>query len=233
MKENQKNAKIPLCIGVLMDGNRRWAKEKGLLALEGHKAGYEPFKQFIGWAKDVGIKHLIFYAFSTENWKRSEEEVGYILKLFRNVFKQDLEELKEKKMRMSFIGQISRFPKDIQNIIRELEEETKDNTAGTVTLALSYGGRAEILNAVNTLIKEGRKGSVTEEEFASYLWTKDVPDPDLIIRTGGAMRLSNFLPWQSVYSELYFTETYWPDFDQEEFKYILEEYVSRERRMGK
>lgn len=233
MTNQNKTEKIPNCIGVIMDGNRRWAKERGLTAIEGHKAGYVRFKEFVSWAGDRGIKNLIFYVFSTENWKRDGKEKKYLFKLIETAFKNDLEEIKNKNIRIKFAGQIERFSKTVQKVLRDAEEQTASNTGVTVVLALSYGGRSEILNAVNTIIKEGRKGEITEGEFGKYLWTKDIPDPDLIIRTGEAMRLSNFLPWQSVYSELYFTNTYWPDFDKEEFEYVLEGYGSRERRMGK
>lgn len=233
MAKKIKISGMPNCIGVIMDGNRRWAKERGLSTLEGHKAGYERFKEFISWADEKGIKNLIFYAFSTENWKRGEEEKGYLFKLIETAFKNDLEEIKNKNIRIKFAGQTERFSKTIVKILHNAEEQTAHNTGGTVMLALSYGGRSEILHAVNELIAEGNKGPVDEEEFESHLWTKDIPDPDLIIRTGEAMRLSNFLPWQSVYSELYFTNTYWPDFDKEEFEYILGEYTGRERRMGR
>ena len=233
MIQRNKAEKVPDCIGVIMDGNRRWAKERGLSILEGHKAGYERFKEFIGWAGDRRVNNLIFYVFSTENWKRDEGEKSYLFKLIETAFKNDLEEIKNRNVRIKFIGQIDRFSKTIVKVLHDAEEQTAHNTGVTVMLALSYGGRSEILHAVNELIAKGRKEPVTEEEFEKHLWTKDIPDPDLIIRTGEAMRLSNFLPCQSIYSELYFTNTYWPDFDRKEFEYILEEYSGRERRMGK
>ena len=233
MTQKTKTKKVPVCIGIIMDGNRRWARAHGLLTLEGHKVGYERFKDFIKWAGDRGVNNLIFYAFSTENWKRSEKEKNYLFKLIEKAFKNDLEEIKNRNIRIKFAGQLDRFSQNLQKVLSDAEKQTAHNTGGTVMIAFSYGGRSEILHAVNELITEGSKKPVTEEEFKERLWTKDIPDPDLIIRTGGAMRLSNFLPWQSVYSELYFTNTYWPDFDRKEFEYILEEYNSRERRMGK
>ena len=216
-----------------MDGNRRWAKEQNLPAFEGHRAGYRKFKEAITWAQEAGVSNLIFYAFSTENWKRDEKEVAFLLSLITTGFENDLKELVERNIRLQFIGQRDRFPKNIQEVLRNSEQESAENTGCRVAVALSYGGRAEILHAVNSFIEEGRTTPVTEEEFSARLWTTNIPDPDLIIRTGEAMRLSNFLPWQSVYSELYFTSTYWPDFDKEEFDYILEEYANRERRMGR
>ncbi|MCW9054828.1 MAG: polyprenyl diphosphate synthase [Candidatus Pacebacteria bacterium] len=232
--ENKKN--IPKCIGIIMDGNRRWAKEQGLTSLEGHQRGYEKLKEVLGWAKDVGIENMITYAFSTENWNRSEEEVSYLLDLFRKMLTEELEELMKEDARIIFAGDISRFPEDIQTSIAEVHKKTKDKTPFTLVVALSYGGRAEILRAVNEIVMNadsGDKHVVTEEEFARHLWTKDVPDPDMIIRTGGEWRLSGFLPWQSVYSELFFPETYWPAFTKEEFDGLIAEFAQRERRRGK
>ena len=233
MENQSKNEKMPNCIGVIMDGNRRWAKEHGLSSLKGYKAGYDRFKEFISWAGDKGIHNLIFYAFSAENWKRSEEEKNYLFELIETAFKNDLEEIENKNICIKFVGQIERFPQTIQKILRDSEKQTAHNTGGTVVLALSYGGRSEILHAVNTLIEEGRGERVTEKEFGQYLWTKDFPDPDLIIRTSGEKRLSGFLPWQGVYSELFFINTYWPAFTKEEFLQILDEFGARERRKGK
>lgn len=223
--------KIPETVGVIMDGNRRWAKERGLSPIKGHHEGFKRFKDISNWAYDSGVKNLIFYAFSTENWKRSEEEVSGLVDLMAKAF-TGLEIIHERKVRVRFIGQRERFSKKLQKLVAKLEEDTKDYDKGSMIIALSYGGRAEIINAVNEIIKEGRQEEVTEEEFEKYLWTAGVPDPDIIIRTGEEMRLSNFLTWQSVYSELYFSATLWPDFDKEEFDYILEEYGNRERRKG-
>ncbi|MBI2618304.1 di-trans,poly-cis-decaprenylcistransferase [Candidatus Kaiserbacteria bacterium] len=223
--------KIPMCIGVIIDGNRRWAKEKGLPSFEGHRRGYGKVKECAGWAKEVGVKNLIMYTLSTENWNRSKEEVSYLLDLFRTVLKEELDELVKGNTRVIFAGELSRFPKDLQKMMRESEEKTKSRTEQTLVIAASYGGRAEIVHAANALLKKG-KSSVSEKDFSQYLWTAGVPDPDLIIRTGGEQRLSNFLPWQSIYSELFFSPTYWPDFSKEEFFKILEDYQKRSRRMG-
>lgn len=232
MQERERNSAIPECIGVIMDGNRRWAKEKGLPTLEGHRQGFNKFKEVGVWAKEAGIKHLIFYAFSTENWNRSEEEVSYLLDLFTDAIGREAERLKEENARMLFIGELNRFPEALQELMEQVARDSANNTGITVTIALSYGGRAEITHAINGLLAEGR-GSITEEEFSRCLWTKDIPDPDIIIRTGGEKRLSNFLPYQSVYSELFFSDTYWPDFSKEEFLGILDEFSRRERRRGK
>lgn len=224
---------MPACVGIIMDGNRRWAKEQGLPAVMGHKHGAEKLKEVLGWCQDKGIKNLIVYAFSTENWNRSQEEVGYLMDTIRHFFgKQsaDLEEIKQCGGRLRFVGERERFTPDIQELLAHAEEVT---AAGEYTLwvALSYGGRAELLHAAEALQKSGEP--VTEESFAKHLWTAGMPDPDLIIRTSGEQRLSGFLPWQAVYSELFFTKTYWPAFSEAEFDTILAEFALRERRHGK
>lgn len=221
----------PNCIGFIMDGNRRWAKEKGLSTLKGHQKGFENFKDVVNWSIESGVKNLIFYAFSTENWKRNKVEVSDLMDLIGIAF-TDIDLVHKHKLRVRFIGQKGKFSGKIQKLLEKLEEDTKDYIEGALVIALSYGGRTEIVNAVNEIIKEGKDTEITEEEFESHLWTAGIPDPDIIIRTGEEMRLSNFLTWQSVYSELYFSATLWPDFDREEFNYILEEYSNRERRKG-
>lgn len=229
-----KNTTIPICIGIIMDGNRRWAKEKNLSTIEGHKAGYEKFKEVVEWSKEEGVKNLIFYAFSSENWNRTKDEVDYLMNLIKTALVTDsLDTLNKENIRMRFIGERNRFEKEIQDAMREAEKKTAENTSGTVALALSYGGRQEIVTAVNEILKDYKGGNISEEDFKKYLWTADIPDPDIIIRTGGEKRLSNFLPWQSVYSELFFSDTYWPDFTKEEFQEILMQFSNRDRRKGK
>jgi len=218
------------CIGIIMDGNRRFAKERGLSSIEGHRAGYEKLKEFARWAKEAGIRHAIVYGFSTENWHRPEKEVAYLMDLLRTVLSQEAEHMRKEGGRLRILGQRERFPADIQKLIAQAEEGTKDGEY-TLYLALSYGGRAEIVDTVNRLIEKG--SPVTEEEFGKALWTADMPDPDLIIRTSGEKRLSGFLPWQGVYSELFFVDSFWPAFSKEEFDAVLSEYRSRERRHGK
>jgi undecaprenyl diphosphate synthase len=223
----------PQSIGIIMDGNRRWAKERGLLKVRGHEYGFEKLKEVLGWFRERGIKHLIIYAFSTENWNRAPEEVNYLMNLIRRVFakdSKDLKEIQEKGGRLRFVGERERFALDIQECLAHAEEVTVDGTHA-LWVALSYGGRAEILRAAAALAKSGEP--VTEESFAKHLWTAGMPDPDIIIRTSGEQRLSGFLPWQGVYSELFFTKTYWPDFSEAEFDAILAEYATRERRRGK
>jgi len=231
---SDEHSKTPACVGVIIDGNRRWAKQRGLPSLEGHRVGYKKIKDFLAWAREAGVKHVIAYVFSSENWNRSEEEVSYLMKLIKMVFEGDLKEFKKEGTRIRVIGDRIRPAKDILALIEKTEEETKHFTEFTLTLAFSYGGRDEITDAVNRVLKDGREpGSITKEEFSSYLWTAGIPDPDIIIRTSGEMRLSNFLPWQSAYSELFFPNIFWPDFTKEDFLQILKEFAERNRRFGK
>lgn len=233
MQAQQAGARVPSCVGVIMDGNRRWARARNMPTVEGHRVGYGKLKEFVGWATDAGVGTVIVYAFSTENWNRSAEEVGYLMDLFRTVITTEAKELKEKNVRLSFIGDRARFSPDLQDLMRRAESDTSAGTAGSLVVALSYGGRTEIVAAARALAASGvAPADITEERFARELWTAGMPDPDLVIRTGGETRLSNFLPWQSVYSELFFTGTLWPDFSEEEFKRILAKYATRERRHG-
>jgi len=214
-----------------MDGNRRWAREQGKASLEGHRAGVEKLKEALRWAKEGGIKNVIVFAFSTENWDREKGEVSYLMNLFRTVLSKELAYFKEQGVRVRCVGERGRFDTDLQKLMTEAEEETGAANGSTLAIALSYGGRAEIVNAVNTAIAKGEK--VDEKTFAKHLWTDGVPDPDIIIRTGGEQRLSGFLPWQGVYSELFFTKTKWPAFSREEFFSILDEFANRKRNFGK
>lgn len=218
-------------IGFIMDGNRRWARERGLPLLAGHQAGYEVMKQSFVWAKNAGIGTVYVYAFSTENWNRAPEEVNYLMDLFRRKLKEDVGFFQENGIRLSFIGQRSRFAPDIAKSMDELERDTAAHTGVHAVIAASYGGRAEIVAAADKLRGSGEP--VTEESFAKALWTDGLPDPDLIIRVGGEERLSNFLPWQSAYSELMFLKSYWPDFTEDALKAALDAYAVRERRFGK
>lgn len=220
----------PTTIGIIMDGNRRFAKAHGLPSYEGHRVGYEKFKDILSWMKDVGVKNAIVYALSTENLKRSEQEVSYLFDLFRTIIRDRMEEAAKEQVRVIFAGDRALFPKDLREMASELEAKTATFTEHTLIIAAPYGGRAEIVSAVNRAIEKGN--AITEDEFKSLLWTREVPDPDLIIRTGGEQRLSNFLPWQSTYAELFFTKTLWPDFSKEEFLDILREFGTRERRHG-
>lgn len=216
-------------LGIIMDGNRRWARERGLSSLDGHRAGYEKLKEVVGWAQEANIKHLIVYGFSTENWNRPREEVEYLLALLREALAEESSRAKKENGRLRIVGDRSRFPDDIRQAMERAEAETSSGEY-TLYLALSYGGRAEILDAVNRLIARG--APVSEAEFSDSLWTAGMPDPDLIIRTSGEQRLSGFVPWQGVYSELCFVPSYWPAFSREEFEASLDAYRSRRRRFG-
>jgi undecaprenyl diphosphate synthase len=218
-----------------MDGNRRWAKEKHLPVFVGHQKGYQRIEKIVDHAKDRGIPYITFWAFSTENWNRNEKEVALLLKIFREALRSDFaERLIKKGGKIQCIGDLKKFPSDIQEQIDKLIVKSSGNNAITVTFALNYGGRDEIIHAVQNIISNNiDNADINEEVISQYLYTKNMPDPDLIIRTGGMLRLSGYLPWQGVYSELYFTDTYWPDFDAKAFDEALEEYSQRERRFGK
>ncbi len=220
------------CIGIIMDGNRRWAKENDLPIYEGHSEGYKKLKEAVRWAREAGISHVAVYAFSTENWQRSEQEVGYLMKLFRFILENETQEMVDNRIGVRFVGDRARFSNDMQEMMGKMERATGAAYDVTLHLLMSYGGRAEIVAGVNALLSEGTT-SITEDSFAEKLWSHPMPDPDLIIRTGGDKRLSNFLPWQSAYSELFFIDTKWPAFTKEEFDAILAEFSTRERRRGK
>jgi undecaprenyl diphosphate synthase len=220
------------CVGIIMDGNRRWARAHGKLSFEGHSEGYKKLQETVGWARDMGIPHIVAYAFSTENWERSEDEVGYLMKLLRSVLENETQKMIDERVRVRFIGDRARFTEDIQRGMEKIERATEASYDVTLHLAMSYGGRTEIVSATNKILAEGT-GSITEKEFSEKLWSHPMPDPDLVIRTGGEKRLSNFFPWQTVYSELFFIDAWWPDFSQEEFSRIIEEFNTRERRRGK
>lgn len=215
-----------------MDGNRRWARAHNKPIFEGHSEGYKKLQDAVKWARDAGIPHVAAYAFSSENWQRSEEEVGYLIKLFRFILNNETKKMIEDRVRVCFVGDRLSFSEDIQAGMKKMELETSKDFNITLHIAMSYGGRAEILAATNTLLAQGAK-SVSEEEFSKKLWSYPMPDPDLLIRTGGEKRLSGFLPWQSVYSELFFVDAWWPEFQQEEFVKIIANFNLRERRHGK
>lgn len=224
---------VPTHVALIMDGNRRWASVRRLPISAGHLKATERLEPLIMHAKKCGVGYLTFWAFSTENWNRDRKEVELLMTVFRRFFKSSsIEKLKKNDVCIKVLGELDPFPKDIVKDIREIVEETKNNKSITVNMGLNYGGRAEILRAVKKMLVDKPK-EITEEMFSQYLYTKGQPDPDLIIRPGGEQRLSGFLPWQSVYSEFYFTKTYWPDFNERELDKALEEYALRERRFGK
>ena len=222
--------KKPQCIGFIMDGNRRWAKEQNLPTLEGHQKGLDVFLDVVRFVRDEEIPHAVFYAFSTENWKRTETEVSYLLSLFSGLLIRMSEELSEQGVRVRIVGRREDFSAELQEQIVALEEKSKGYTGTTIWVALSYGGRAEIVEAVNIAVKAGKE--VDEASFEALLSTADMPDPDMIVRTSGECRLSNFLTWRSVYSELYFMEKHWPALTKDDLKDILLQYAKRERRHG-
>lgn len=228
---------IPQSIGVILDGNRRWARARELPALEGHRAGYNKTKEFVLWARDAGVRAVIAYVFSTENWNRASTEVSYLMNLLREALaERETRAYKKENIQIRVVGDRAMLADDMKDQIARAEEHTKDQGGLTLAFALSYGGRREIADAASRLVESMRnnvfRGVVDEKTLAKYLWTADIPDPDLIIRTGGEQRLSNFLLWQAAYSELFFTKTLWPDFSKEEFESILAEYAKRERRFG-
>lgn len=223
---------IPKTVGIILDGNRRWAKERNLPTLEGHRQGAQTLRACLKWANDAGVKTLIVYGFSTENWKRTEEEVSGLMDMISHFAKEMVPRALETGTRIRFIGLLETLPKKTRASIAALEEKTKNGEGIELIVALSYGGRAEIVDAVKR-ISESEKETLTEESFDKKLWTTDIPDPNIIIRTGGQKRLSNFLLWQCAYSELFFVDTYWPAFTKEEFDAILRGYGNRQQNRGK
>ena len=214
-----------------MDGNRRWAKARSLNPAEGHRSGLTALRELVSWAGEAGVENVIAYSLSTENWRRDPMEVTALLSLIEEALRTYVKELVEKGVRVRFVGDIKRFPSGLQTLFKEAEAATGKGQNMSLILALSYGGRLEIIQAINRILEKG-KTNISEEEFSSELWTGGIPDPDLIIRTGGQERLSNFLPWQSVYSELFFTKTLWPDFSKEEFFAFFSAFEERKRNFG-
>ena len=224
--------KIPHHLGIIIDGNRRWAKERGLPALEGHRRGLERLKELIDWSKERGIKVLTLFVFSTENWKRSKVEVNYLTRLFGQALsKKNIQKIHQEGIKIRVIGQRERLPGSLQKTIKDVEELTKNNKGMVLNFALSYGGRAEIVEAIKNVIKKKIPlEKITEDMISQNLWTSDV---DLIIRTGKEQRISNFLIWQAAYSELYFCPKYWPEFSEKDLDRALQQYACCQRRFGK
>jgi len=234
-KQFKKEEKVPYHLGLITDGNRRWARKRGLPPLAGHTAGRKNFRRILLHCEKRGIKVLTVYGFSTENWKRSETEVKFLMKLFEEGLsdKGDIGKLHKEGVRIKIIGQRNRLPHSLQKVIEKIENLTKDNKKFHLNLAVSYGGQWDICNAVQKIIKDKiPTEKITKDLISDYLSTADLPPPDLIIRAGGERRLSNFLLWQSAYSELYFSEKLWPAFSKEDLDKALEEYAGRERRFG-
>ncbi len=225
-------------IAFIMDGNRRWAKKNGLPVAAGHKKGAETLIKIVEAVKDIGIPYVSVYAFSTENWQRDKSEVDTLMGLLRHYLDTGFNKLQENNVKIRFIGEREMLAADIREKMARIEADTEQNNAVTLCVALSYGGRQEIVSAVRKAAELAVQGKlaiseITVENFNNCLYTKDIPDPDLLIRTSGECRLSNFLLWQSAYTELYFSDTLWPDFTKEELNTIVKEFNTRERRYGR
>jgi undecaprenyl diphosphate synthase len=227
--------KVPLHLGLIVDGNRRWAEKRNLPFLEGHKKGLDNLEVIGDYALKMGVKILTIYAFSTENWDRSKNEVNYLIKLLAGALsKKNIQKNHKKGIKMKIIGQKEKLSTSLQKKIKEAEKLTENNKNGVLSLAISYGGRADIVHAVKKIIKKRIKAEkITEELITKNLWTVNNPYPDLIIRTGGECRLSNFLTWESAYSELYFSSKLWPDFTKEDLEEAIFNFGKRKRRFGK
>lgn len=235
--ESIKADSLPLHVGIIMDGNRRWAKKRNLPVSTGHSKGAETFKKLALYCNKIGLRHLTVYAFSTENWKRSEKEIAALMLLFRKYLKMVMEEFKEENIKIKFIGDISRFSEDIIEMIKTIETETRNRTGLNLNIAMNYGSRAEILRAIRNISqkiesKELKTEDINEQLLENNLYTKGQGDIDLIIRTAGEQRISNFLLWQGAYAEFYFTDVLWPDFSENEFNKAITEYNKRIRKFG-
>ena len=228
---------LPKHIGIIMDGNGRWAKKRGLVRSMGHREGAKTFRKIARYCSNIGIKYLTVYAFSTENWKRPTDEVNYLMKLFEQYLKEALEDFKEENNRVLFLGDKSGFSENLQNLIKEVEESSKDCTGMTLNIAMNYGGRDEIVKACKSIALKVKNSELSLDDIdegvlSNEMYTKGQADPDLIIRPSGEYRLSNFLTWQSAYSELVFMDILWPDFTEKDLDKAILEYKSRNRRFG-
>lgn len=231
------NTYLPQHIAIIMDGNRRWARERGLNVSDGHKRGAETLENIARYCNNIGIKHLTVYAFSTENWKRAKEEVGALMNLLRFYLDKFAKQADTENMKIKVLGDVSALDKSLQKSIESAIERTKNNTGLTFNIALNYGGRAELLKAFKEIASDVKSGvididDISEDVVNSKLYTAGQPDPDLLIRTSGEIRTSNFLPWQLVYSEFYFVQKYWPDFDSNDIDEAIKVYQKRNRKFG-
>jgi len=236
--EDLDKTKLPIHVAVIMDGNGRWARKHLLSRIRGHEKGAEAVRAVVRACREIGIAYLTLYAFSTENWQRPKSEVDALMALLIKFLKSEQKELAENDIRLAVIGQIKRLPAKVQRALQETMELTRENSALQLNLALSYGSRAEIVDMAQRLARKAKSGqidpdSIDAETVAQHLYTHDIPDPELLIRTSGEMRISNFLLWQIAYAEIYVTPTYWPDFGRDEFYEILRDYQQRERRFGR
>lgn len=228
---------IPAHVAIIMDGNGRWAKSRGLPRTAGHREGIKRVKEVIKAAVGIGVRALTFFAFSTENWSRPKSEVSMLMRYLDNFLEREIAEFDKNNIRLKTVGRGAPVPEELQKKIKKAEDRTKDNSALTVVLALNYGARQELVDAARAISEDVCGGKVKikdldENLFANYLYTAGLPDPDLLIRTSGQMRISNFLLWQISYAELYFPKIYWPSFGKKEFEEAIEEYQRRERRFG-
>jgi len=225
--------RVPYHVGIIMDGNGRWARQRGLPRMAGHRAGTENIRRVLTACVEFGVKVLTIYAFSTENWKRPEDEVKGLMGIFARVIDRELAELHRQGVQLRHVGRLEGISEELKARVQKAIELTRHNDRIILNVAFNYGGRAEIVDAVRRIIQDGvPAGQVTEELVGRYLYTTDCPDPDLIIRTSGEFRTSNFLLWQAAYAEYYVTPTFWPDFDQDELYQALAAYARRERRYG-
>lgn len=221
-------------IAIIMDGNRRWAVEHGVASMFGHKKGVEALKTVLKACHKFGVKYLTVYAFSTENWNRTTTEVDFLMKLLADTIKNEINELDENGVVVRFIGDLTKLPESLRMILSDATERTKNNTGVNLQIAFNYGGRDEIVNAVKNIVKSGLKSDeITEEIISANLYTAGIPSPDLLIRTGGEKRISNFLLWQCAYSEIYVTDLFWPDFDENALIEAIQDFAHRQRRWGK
>ena len=228
-------SRLPRHIAIIMDGNGRWAKQRGLPRTAGHKVGAETFRKIATYCKDLGVEYLTVYAFSTENWKRPADEVGVIMGLLKQYMLEAIDSMERDQIRLRFLGDLSAISPELQALVDRTNEISSHIHGFQANVCLNYGGRDEILHAVRRYAeayKAGTAPELTEDVFSSYLYSAGIPDPDLIIRTSGEQRLSNFLPWQGAYSELYFTDVLWPDFTERDMDAALAEFQRRDRRFG-
>ncbi len=236
-RQPQAAVRAPEHIGIIMDGNGRWAKRRGLPRSAGHRAGAENFRTITRYASKIGVKYLTLYAFSTENWSRPQEEVGALMSLFKDYLQEALRDFMDENIRVRFIGDVSAFSPELQSLIREVEEASAPKTGMVLNLAMNYGGRSELVRAAKAFARDVENGktvpdALSEEGFAEYLYTAGQPDPDLIIRPSGEERISNFLLWQSAYAEFVYFDVLWPDFRPKDLDEAIRVYASRQRRFG-
>lgn len=237
-RATKSSSEIPRHIAIIMDGNGRWAKSKNLPRIAGHREGVESVREIVKSSARIGVKYLTLYTFSTENWKRPKTEVTTLMRLLVKVLRREIQELHNNDVRLQAIGDIPALPKDVQKELADAIDKTRNNKTLTLVLALSYSGRWEIVDAVRSIARDLKEGKISEEEikidtFSKYLNTKNIPDPDLLIRTSGEMRISNFLLWQLAYSEMYITPVFWPQFREKDLLEAIADYGKRERRFGK